>query len=85
MHALNFVGRQKVIFLENERNHKMLVVDTPSLEESEGADANHIISMVKFIKENIKSVHLILFVVKDVRFDNPTRKLLKVFSNIFGE
>ena len=50
------------------------------------ADADHVINMIKFLKQDIKLVKLFCFTVNgaEPRFDQATRLLLKTFENSMG-
>ena len=50
------------------------------------ADADHVINMIKFLKQDIKLVRLFCFTVNgaEPRFDQATRLLLKTFENSMG-
>ena len=64
----------------------LLVVDTPGLAEGESADSKHIIGMIKYLKETVKTVNLFAFTVngQEPRFDSGTRLLLKTFDGSLG-
>ena len=64
----------------------ILVVDTPGLSENQQADSEHIVRMIKYLKNTVKYVKLFIFAVngQEPRFDNASRHLLKTFEASLG-
>ena len=63
------------------------LIDTPGAGDTEGRDYQHAIKMAQMLKENIKTIDVIIIMFKgtDRRFDTHTVTLLRLYEEIFGK
>lgn len=76
----------KVTFGRNGtgENANLFVIDTPGLQDSTGADKQHMIQLVQYIKEHRElNAILVVFNYHQVRFPYNIQTMLKLFCNIF--
>lgn len=87
VNACTYLTNAKQGTLMDQGGQPLMVIDTPGLSENMKADSDHIINMIKFLKEDIQFVKLFIFTVngQEPRFDNATRLLLKTFEASLGE
>ena len=62
----------------------LFVIDTPGLQDTEGADKEHMIQLVQYVK-NHKELNaiIVVFNYQQVRFPYNIQTMLKLFCNIF--
>ena len=66
------------------QNVNLFVIDTPGLQDSAGADKQHMIQLVQYIKEHKElNAILLVFNYQQVRFPYNIQTMLKLFCNIF--
>ena len=62
----------------------IFVIDTPGLQDSEGADKEHMIQLVQYVKEHKElNAIIVVFNYQQVRFPYNIQTMLKLFCNIF--
>ena len=65
-------------------NSNLFVIDTPGLQDSSGADKQHMIQLVQYIKEHKElNAIIVVFNYQQVRFPYNIQTMLKLFCNIF--
>ena len=65
-------------------NKGLFVIDTPGLQDTQGADKEHMIQMVNYIKEKkVLNAIIVVFNYQQVRFPYNIQTMLKLFCNIF--
>ena len=65
-------------------NKGLFVIDTPGLQDTAGADKEHMIQMVNYIKEKkVLNAIIVVFNYQQVRFPYNIQTMLKLFCNIF--
>ena len=62
----------------------LFVIDTPGLQDTEGADRAHMIQLIQYVKEH-KDLNaiVVVFNYQQVRFPYNIQTMLKLFCNIF--
>lgn len=62
----------------------LFVIDTPGLQDTEGADKQHMIQLVQYVKEHKElNAIIVVFNYQQVRFPYNIQTMLKLFCNIF--
>ena len=62
----------------------LFVIDTPGLQDTEGADKEHMIQLVKYVKDHKElNAIIVVFNYQQVRFPYNIQTMLKLFCNIF--
>ena len=65
-------------------NENLFVIDTPGLQSYDGADKQHMIQLVQYVKEHKElNAILVVFNYHQVRFPYNIQTMLKLFCNIF--
>ena len=60
------------------------VIDTPGLQDTEGADKEHMIQLVRYVKDHKElNAILVVFNYQQVRFPYNIQTMIKLFCNIF--
>ena len=67
-----------------DENSNLFVIDTPGLQDSSGADKQHMIQLVEYVKEHKElNAIIVVFNYQQVRFPYNIQTMLKLFCNIF--
>ena len=62
----------------------LFVIDTPGLQDSQGADRAHMIQLIQYVKEHKElNAIVVVFNYQQVRFPYNIQTMLKLFCNIF--
>ena len=62
----------------------IFIIDTPGLQDTEGADKQHMIQLVQYVKEHKElNAIIVVFNYQQVRFPYNIQTMLKLFCNIF--
>lgn len=62
----------------------LFVIDTPGLQDTSGADKEHMIQLVNYVKEHKElNAIIVVFNYQQVRFPYNIQTMLKLFCNIF--
>ena len=62
----------------------LFVIDTPGLQDTEGADRAHMIQLIQYVKEHKElNAIVVVFNYQQVRFPYNIQTMLKLFCNIF--
>jgi tRNA U34 5-carboxymethylaminomethyl modifying GTPase MnmE/TrmE len=62
----------------------LFVIDTPGLQDTEGADRMHMIQLIQYVKEHKElNAIIVVFNYQQVRFPYNIQTMLKLFCNIF--
>ena len=65
-------------------NSNLFVIDTPGLQDTSGADKEHMIQLVEYIKDHKElNAVIVVFNFQQVRFPYNIQTMLKLFCNIF--
>ena len=67
-----------------DENSFLYIIDTPGLQDSNGADKQHMIQLVQFVKQHKElNAIIVVFNYQQVRFPYNIQTMLKLFCNIF--
>ena len=65
-------------------NNNLFIIDTPGLQDSNGADKQHMIQLVEYVKDHKElNAIIVVFNYQQVRFPYNIQTMLKLFCNIF--
>lgn len=82
----NVKAETKVTFWKRGvgNNSNLFVIDTPGLQDTSGADKEHMIQLVEYIREHKElNAIIVVFNFQQVRFPYNIQTMLKLFCNIF--
>ena len=72
------------IIVNNDKKYKLLIIDTPGFEDTEGRDNENIEKMKNFIKENERIKGIIIVIdFRNVRFDLSLQNSIKIIADLF--
>jgi len=70
--------------INDEKKYKLLIIDTPGFDDTEGRDDKNIETMKNYIKENERIKGIIIVIdFTNVRFDRSLQNSIKIIADLF--